>query len=155
MLQVIVSLRNPGLRERHWPVHPVAVFRRLRLGLSPGKPSSGHPAIIRNPLVPNPSKVFSCQFYEGFFPTQYEQRVFSCKFHSALFDCFFWKNSLPLTCDGGHWSAKPLIRISKQVRWRSDWKADRVASVCGFVSGSQSMTANDRCRRLWNLLDVG
>ena len=60
-----------------------AVFRRLRLGLSPGKPSSGHPAIIRHPLVPNPSKVFSCQFYEGFFPTQYEQRVLSCKFHSA------------------------------------------------------------------------
>lgn len=71
MLQVIVSLRNPGLRERHWPVHPASCrMSPLLCSLSFGSKLSTKdfvtkmiswqtilrypPAIIRHPLVPNP-----------------------------------------------------------------------------------------------------
>lgn len=77
MLQVIVSLRNPGLRERHWPVHPASCrISPLLCSLSLGSKLSTKdfvtkmiswqtilrypPAIIRHPKC-SQSCTVSCQ----------------------------------------------------------------------------------------------
>ena len=233
MLQVIVSLRNPGLRERHWPVHPASCrISPLLCSLSFGSKLSTKdfvtkmiswqtilrypPAIIRHPLVPNPSLGLLVKWgsklelkFEWAPGNEHQWTQVAIPQEKGLLSYIVFQNRPFGPCDFGPfvwflwkflshtiWARHFLMRKKKCViqdhfdTWnsqssfrsiflktlcrrlamedidrRSHWseypsesdegatkKLTGVTSVCGFRVG---MPADDRCRCLWSLLDVG